>query len=73
MAAAAAARPPPLQVRLLAAELAALVGFSPRLIWSPVCSVVVVGWLVVGAVRADLAGALVGPSVAAFLMRIFGL
>ena len=72
-AAAAAARPPPLQVRLLAAEFAALVGFSPRLICSPVCSVVVVGWLVVGAVRGDLVGALVGASVAAFLVRIFGL
>jgi hypothetical protein len=56
VAAAAAARPPPLQVRLLAAELAPLLGFSPRLIWSPVCSVVVVGWLVVGAVRADFGG-----------------
>jgi len=58
-------------VRLLAAEFAALVGFSPRLICSPVCSVVVVGWLVVGAARADLA--LFGASVAAFLMRIFEL
>lgn len=45
----------------------------PRLIWSPVCSVVAVGWLVVVAVRVDLVGALVGASVAVFLMRIFGL
>jgi len=47
-------------VRLLAAESAALVGFLPRLVWSTVRSVVVVGWLVVGA-------------VAVFLMRIFRL
>ena len=63
-------RPPPLpQVSLLAAESAALVGFLPRLVWSPVRSVVVGG----GAVRVDLVGALVGASVAVFLMRIFGL
>jgi len=42
------------------------------LVWSPVRSVVGVGWLVVGAVRVDLVGALVGASVAVFLMRIFG-
>jgi len=60
-------------VRLLAAESAALVGFLPRLVWLPVRSVVVVGWLVVGAVRVDLVGALFGAPVAVFLMRIFGL
>jgi len=61
-------------VRLLAAESAALVGFLPRLVWwLLVRSVVVVGWLVVGAVRVDLVGALLVAPVAVFLMRIFGL
>jgi hypothetical protein len=61
-------------VRLLAAESAALVGFLPRLVWwQLVRSVVVVGWLVVGAVRVDLMGALLVAPVAVFLMRIFGL
>jgi hypothetical protein len=59
-------------VRLLAAESAALVGFLLRLVWPLVFSVVVVCWLVVGAVRVDLAGALVGASLRCFRCEFSG-